>query len=416
MLGLKIPCRGSPEAPSFSGHPEDLQSYFDDISDFCDGYRLSDGLACIKLALKYVPFESADLWSHFVEESGGDWTSFTSEVGWLYPELEESRKNRFFRLRSAFVCLEVISLSSLGEYFHSFCHYWLSLEKQKGSTSRLPEMFYFGFPPEFRHKILECHSNSLHEALTVGSVIGRKLARAATTQLGQSPTPPFIFILLLLWTFGSYTCKLPLVQVEIPHEVAGRTLRDRLDNWASLTSQPEYSLVCEPPSIMRTQLEEGGCVHRARTVLSPTHLPARPLSHTCSPPLLPPHDSVDPLSYTPAKAAVLSKVKPGLAEPGEPSSKPSPPGPRLESLSMQILEVTPLTMRACSPSPVHCPVALSACPVAIPAAHSRAPSHSRLRSCSPPLSHELTQLVVGQPAIQPRPPPVPPETVDLIEW
>ncbi|KIN94399.1 hypothetical protein M404DRAFT_168375 [Pisolithus tinctorius Marx 270] len=80
MLGLKILCRGSPEAPSFSGRPKDLQHYFDDISDFCDGYRLSDGLARIKLALKYAPFESANLWSHFVEESGGDWTCFTSEV------------------------------------------------------------------------------------------------------------------------------------------------------------------------------------------------------------------------------------------------------------------------------------------------------------------------------------------------
>ncbi|KIO00332.1 hypothetical protein M404DRAFT_153071, partial [Pisolithus tinctorius Marx 270] len=92
MLSLKIPCQGSPEAPSFSGCPKDLRSYFDDISNSCDGYGLLDGLRHIKLALKYVPFESADLWSHFVEESGGDWTSFTSEVGQLYPELEESSK------------------------------------------------------------------------------------------------------------------------------------------------------------------------------------------------------------------------------------------------------------------------------------------------------------------------------------
>ncbi|KIO10365.1 hypothetical protein M404DRAFT_129431, partial [Pisolithus tinctorius Marx 270] len=54
--------------------------YFDDIINFCDGVGLSDRLAHIKPALKYAPFKSADLWSHFVEESGGDWTCFTSEV------------------------------------------------------------------------------------------------------------------------------------------------------------------------------------------------------------------------------------------------------------------------------------------------------------------------------------------------
>ncbi|KIN94384.1 hypothetical protein M404DRAFT_168439 [Pisolithus tinctorius Marx 270] len=89
MLGLKISCRGLPKAPSFSGCPEDLQSYFDDIIDFCDGFGLSDGPEQIKFALKYAPFELADLWSHFVSSSQGDWAHFTSEITQQYPELEE---------------------------------------------------------------------------------------------------------------------------------------------------------------------------------------------------------------------------------------------------------------------------------------------------------------------------------------
>lgn len=179
-------------------------------------------------------------------------------------------------------------------------------------------------------------------------------------------------------------------------------------------------MVSEPPSVARTQLEEGSCVHGAQLASSPAQSPAqspgRSLSHLCPPTLPPSCDLVDPLSYVPTKAAVLPKGKPSRALPDGPSSKSSPPSPHLESLSTRILEVIPLTVRARSPSPVRRPVALSGCPFAIPAAYSRAPSHSRTRSRSPLLSHALTQLVVGQPAIQPRPPPVPPETVDLIEW
>ncbi|KIO07914.1 hypothetical protein M404DRAFT_55427, partial [Pisolithus tinctorius Marx 270] len=143
-----IPCRGSPEAPSFSGRPEDLRSYFDDIIDFCDRFGLSDGLTCIKFALKYAPVESVDLWSHLADTRSGDWCYFTSEVVWLYPELEESCRNQFFRLKSALASSDAISVSSLGEYFRSFCRFSLSLEKQKESTSHLPVVFFYGFLPK----------------------------------------------------------------------------------------------------------------------------------------------------------------------------------------------------------------------------------------------------------------------------
>ncbi|KIO10486.1 hypothetical protein M404DRAFT_21414 [Pisolithus tinctorius Marx 270] len=113
MFGLKIPCQGSPKALSFPGCPKDLQSYFDDIIDFCDGFRLSDGLAHIKFTLKYAPFESVDPWSHLAESSNGDWNCFTSEVVQLYPELEESCRNQFLRLRSTLAGSDTVSTSSL---------------------------------------------------------------------------------------------------------------------------------------------------------------------------------------------------------------------------------------------------------------------------------------------------------------
>ncbi|KIN94794.1 hypothetical protein M404DRAFT_167322 [Pisolithus tinctorius Marx 270] len=170
MLGLKIPCRGSPEAPSFSGCPEDLQSYFDDIIDFCGGFSHLDGLEHIKFALKYVPFESADLWSHLTESSNGDWDCFTSEVVQLYPELEESCRDQFFRLRSAFKGSDTVSISSLGKYFRSYCHYLALLVKQKKPSSHVASAFFDGFPPRFRCEVLK-HLDSPSQRVTVSGLM-----------------------------------------------------------------------------------------------------------------------------------------------------------------------------------------------------------------------------------------------------
>ncbi|KIO00563.1 hypothetical protein M404DRAFT_152397 [Pisolithus tinctorius Marx 270] len=153
MLGLKIPCRGSPEAPHCSGCPEDLRSYFDDIINFCDGFSLSDGLAHIKFALKYAPFESVDLWSHFVSSSQGDWARFTLEITQQYPELDETSRSHATKLASlkvGFVSSDVISMSSLGQYYRNFCQISLSLENLLGPLPHLASMFKYGFPPEFR--------------------------------------------------------------------------------------------------------------------------------------------------------------------------------------------------------------------------------------------------------------------------
>ncbi|KIO02913.1 hypothetical protein M404DRAFT_637592, partial [Pisolithus tinctorius Marx 270] len=113
MLGLKTPCQGSPKAPSFSGHPEDLQSYFDDIINFCDGFGLSDGPERIRCALKYAPFESADLWSHFISSSQGDWARFTLEITQQYPELQEVTRNKFYKLRKVLTNSDTILTTSL---------------------------------------------------------------------------------------------------------------------------------------------------------------------------------------------------------------------------------------------------------------------------------------------------------------
>ncbi|KIN93786.1 hypothetical protein M404DRAFT_35727 [Pisolithus tinctorius Marx 270] len=302
MLGLKIPCRGSPKAPSFSGRPEDLQSYFDDIIDFCDGFSLSDGLARIKFALKYAPFESADLWSHLAESSNGDWARFTSEVTQQYPELQEVTRNKFYKLRKALTSSDTISTSSLGEYYHIFRRFSLSLEKEHGPLPHLTSSFFYGFPPEFRQELLEFHDPPA-QTFTVPSLIaaaGRVLAlgdglwksskvdssRAQPSRASDSRSPRHSYLFCFFcglsghiragcYSFKSYLAsgKCLLVNgrvvlptgLEIPREVAGQTLRDRLDNWSSLASQFETR---RGPSPARS--------------LSPTAAPSRSVFETPS--------------------------------------------------------------------------------------------------------------------------------------
>ncbi|KIO13201.1 hypothetical protein M404DRAFT_564736 [Pisolithus tinctorius Marx 270] len=324
MLGLKIPCRGSPEAPSFSGRPEDLQSYFDDIIDFCDGFGLSDGLARIKFALKYAPFESADLWSHLAESSNGDWARFTSEVTQQYPELQEVTRNKFYKLRKALTSSDTILTSSLGEYYRIFCRFSLSLEKEHGPLPHLTSSFFYGFPPEFRQELLEFHDPPA-QTFTVPSLIaaaGRVLAlgdglwkshkvdssRAQPPQASDSCTPcrsySFCFFCGLSGhiragcrSYKSYLAsgKCLLVNgrvvlptaLEIPRKVAGRTLRDRLDNWSLLTSQLE-----------------------ARTGPSP----ARSLSPTAAPS----RSVFDTPSHAPVQMSVVYTQPPSAIQPKSP--------------------------------------------------------------------------------------------------
>ncbi|KAI5998920.1 hypothetical protein F5J12DRAFT_895316 [Pisolithus orientalis] len=277
MFGLKILCRGSPKAPSFSGRPKDLRSYFDDIIDFCDGFGLSDGLVCIKFALKYAPFESADLWSHFVSSSKGDWARFTSEVTQQHPELDEtsrSHANELASLKVGFASSDVVSMSSLGQYYHNFCRISLSLENLLGPLPHLASMFKYGFPPEFRREVLEHHNASEYSVLSLMSTAKEVLRSSGglwkSSKVDSSCTQPphasdnhsprrsylFCFFCGLsghiqagCHSFKSYLasgkcllvngCIVLPTGLEIPHEVAGRTLRDRLDSWSSLTSEFE---------------------------------------------------------------------------------------------------------------------------------------------------------------------------------
>ncbi|KAI5998335.1 hypothetical protein F5J12DRAFT_895534 [Pisolithus orientalis] len=307
MLGLKIPCRGSPEAPSFSGHPEDLQFYFDDIIDFCDGFGLSDGPERIRFALKYAPFESADLWSHFVSSSQGDWARFTSEITQQYSELQEITRNKFYKLRKALASSDTISTSSLGEYYRIFRRLSLSLEKEHGPLPHLTSSFFHGFPPEFRQELLEFHDPPA-QTFTVPSLIaaaGRVLAlgnglwksrkvdssRAQPSRASDNHSPHRLYSFCFFCglsghvragchSFKSYLAlgKCLLVDgrvvlptgLEIPREVAGRTLRDRLDNWSLLTSRFEARMGSSPARSLSPTAAPSRSVFNA-----PSHIPAQ---------------------------------------------------------------------------------------------------------------------------------------------
>ncbi|KIO14757.1 hypothetical protein M404DRAFT_991525 [Pisolithus tinctorius Marx 270] len=161
-------------------------------------------------------------------------------------------------------------------------------------------MFKYGFPPEFRREVLEHHNASEYSVLSLMSTAKEVLrssgslwksckvdsSRAQPPQASDSRTPrcsySFCFFCRLLGhiqagchSYKSYLAsgKCLLINgrvvlptgLEIPHEVAGRTLRDRLNNWSLLTSQLEAHMGPSP----------------ARS-LSPTATPSRSVFDTPS--------------------------------------------------------------------------------------------------------------------------------------
>ncbi|KIO06257.1 hypothetical protein M404DRAFT_24995 [Pisolithus tinctorius Marx 270] len=163
-------------------------------------------------------------------------------------------------------------MSSLGQYYRNFRRISLSLENLLGPLPHLASMFKYGFPPEFRREVLKHHDTSEYSVLSLMSTAKEVLrssgglwksskvnsSRAQPSRASDSRSPrhsySFCFFCGLsghiragCYSFKSYLAsgKCLLVNgrvvlptgLEILREVAGRTLRDRLDNWSSLTSQ-----------------------------------------------------------------------------------------------------------------------------------------------------------------------------------
>ncbi|KIO03823.1 hypothetical protein M404DRAFT_607140 [Pisolithus tinctorius Marx 270] len=149
-------------------------------------------------------------------------------------------------------------------------------------------MFKYGFPPEFRREVLEHHPASEYSVLSLMSTAKEVLrsssglwksskvdsSRAQPSRDSDNRSPRRCH------SFKSYLASgkcllvnsrvvLPTGQ-EIPCEVAGRTLRDRLDNWSSLTSQLEARTGSSPTRS-----------------LSPTAAPSRSVFDTPLEPVVP---------------------------------------------------------------------------------------------------------------------------------
>ncbi|KAG6326917.1 hypothetical protein ID866_12172 [Astraeus odoratus] len=119
----RIPCRGSPDAPKFSGQPEELTDYLDDITDLCEATGSKEDARKIKLALKYVSPDVKELWSHAAGASNGDWEDFVLQITRFYPEIDHDRKYSRASLQDLvekWSRTPMLSCASLGKYLRDF--------------------------------------------------------------------------------------------------------------------------------------------------------------------------------------------------------------------------------------------------------------------------------------------------------
>ncbi|KAI5995779.1 hypothetical protein F5J12DRAFT_896407 [Pisolithus orientalis] len=167
--------------------------------------------------------------------------------------------------------------------------------------------FFSGFPPKFRREVLKYLDSpsrrvtvsslmaSVKQVLALGNGVWKcseaNSSRAQPSRASDNHSPrrsySFCFFCGLsghiragCHSFKSYLAsgKCLLVNgrvvlptgLEIPREVAGRTLRDRLANWSSLTSQFEACMGSSPARSLSLTAAPSRCVFNA-----PSHIPAQ---------------------------------------------------------------------------------------------------------------------------------------------
>jgi hypothetical protein len=153
-----MPCRGSPDAPRFSGQPEDLAHYLDDVAQLCEATGSLDGSRKIKYALKYISREVEELWTLAAEESGGDWSEFLQKTARFYPEIDWDWKYSRAHLRDTvkrWASSPMTSRAHLGQYLRDFERIALYLVRKKRlSEEERNSLFLEGFNPGFKKDLL----------------------------------------------------------------------------------------------------------------------------------------------------------------------------------------------------------------------------------------------------------------------
>ncbi|KAG6331453.1 hypothetical protein ID866_7636 [Astraeus odoratus] len=119
----RIPCQGSPDTPKFSGQPEELTDYLDDITDLYKATRSKEDAQKIKLALNYADPDVKELWSHATGASNGDWEDLILQITHFYPEIDHDHKYSHVSLQDLvekWSHTPMLSHVSLGKYLHGF--------------------------------------------------------------------------------------------------------------------------------------------------------------------------------------------------------------------------------------------------------------------------------------------------------
>ncbi|KAF4565720.1 hypothetical protein EYR40_002209 [Pleurotus pulmonarius] len=152
MPDFKMPDPGQHHAPSFSGDPESLERFFDEVERYAVRASIDDS-AKIVYARRYVTDSEYRTWSRLAKSHPNDWTAFKNAA---YDEYPGSRPSEFADLAQLEELVEeyrnkITTIAQLGKYRRRFTDLFEILKEADILTAREAINYFLSIFPDDMH-------------------------------------------------------------------------------------------------------------------------------------------------------------------------------------------------------------------------------------------------------------------------
>ncbi|KAF4596061.1 hypothetical protein EYR38_007433 [Pleurotus pulmonarius] len=155
MPDFNMPDPGQRHAPSFSGDPESLERFFDEVERYAVRASIDDS-AKIVYARRYVTDSEYRTWSRLAKSHPNDWTAFKNAA---YDEYPGSRSSEFADLAQLEELVEeyrnkITTIAQVGKYRRRFTDIFEILQEADILTEREAIKYFLSiFPDDIHSKI-----------------------------------------------------------------------------------------------------------------------------------------------------------------------------------------------------------------------------------------------------------------------
>ncbi|KAF9486938.1 hypothetical protein BDN71DRAFT_770621 [Pleurotus eryngii] len=156
MSDFKMPDPGQRHAPSFSGDPESLERFFDEVERYAVRASIDDA-AKVVYARRYVTDTEYRTWSRLAKIHPNDWTAFKNTV---YDEYPGSRPSEFGDLSQLEEIVEeyrnqITTIAQLGKYRRRFTDIFEILQEADILTEREAIKYFLSIFPDDTHSKID---------------------------------------------------------------------------------------------------------------------------------------------------------------------------------------------------------------------------------------------------------------------